>query len=84
VAYFAVGNSSECFGFIKDWVEKKIRPHGAGPESQRLRLEAVEYAMAVQITRRTARLTARTPSRASRVGTRSAAHRPTWKLPPAV
>jgi hypothetical protein len=20
VAYFAVGNSSECFGFIKDWV----------------------------------------------------------------
>jgi len=27
VAYFAVGNSSECFGFIKDWVEKKIRRH---------------------------------------------------------
>ena len=29
VAYFAVGNSSECFGFIKDWVEKKIRRHMA-------------------------------------------------------
>src|SRR6516162_2652477 len=27
VAYFAVGNSSECFGFVKDWVEKKIRRH---------------------------------------------------------
>jgi len=27
VNYFAVGNSSECFGFIKDWVEKKIRRH---------------------------------------------------------
>src|SRR5229473_2007729 len=29
VAYFAVGNSSECFGFVKDWVEKKIRRHMA-------------------------------------------------------
>ena len=29
VTYFAVGNSSECFGFIKDWVEKKIRRHMA-------------------------------------------------------
>ena len=27
VNYFAVGNSSECFSFIKDWVEKKIRRH---------------------------------------------------------
>ena len=27
VNYFAVGNSSECFGFIKDWVEKKVRRH---------------------------------------------------------
>jgi len=25
--YFAVGNSSRCFSFIKDWVEKKIRRH---------------------------------------------------------
>src|SRR5712675_2083828 len=29
VAYFAVGNSNECFGFVKDWVEKKIRRHMA-------------------------------------------------------
>jgi RNA-directed DNA polymerase len=27
VNYFAVGHSSECFRFIKDWVEKKIRRH---------------------------------------------------------
>ena len=27
VNYFRVGNSSECFGYIKDWVEKKIRRH---------------------------------------------------------
>ena len=25
--YFAVGNSSECFSFIKDWVDKKVRRH---------------------------------------------------------
>jgi RNA-directed DNA polymerase len=25
--YFRVGNSSRCFGYIKDWVEKKIRRH---------------------------------------------------------
>src|SRR5271166_1012684 len=25
--YFAVGHASECFGFVKDWVEKKIRRH---------------------------------------------------------
>jgi len=25
--YFRVGNSSECFGYVKDWVEKKIRRH---------------------------------------------------------
>src|ERR1700758_3138374 len=25
VNYFAIGNSSECFSFIKDWVEKKVR-----------------------------------------------------------
>jgi len=24
VRYFAVGDSSRCFGFIKDWVEKKV------------------------------------------------------------
>lgn len=27
VGYFAVGNSSKCFSFIRDWVEKKIRRH---------------------------------------------------------
>src|SRR6202043_1752242 len=27
VNYFAVGNSSECFTYIKDWVEKKVRRH---------------------------------------------------------
>ena len=25
VNYFAVGHSSKCFSFIKDWVEKKVR-----------------------------------------------------------
>jgi RNA-directed DNA polymerase len=27
VNYFAVGHSSRCFTFVKDWVEKKIRRH---------------------------------------------------------
>jgi RNA-directed DNA polymerase len=27
VNYFAVGNSTRCFRFIRDWVEKKIRRH---------------------------------------------------------
>jgi RNA-directed DNA polymerase len=27
VNYFAVGNSSRCFGFVQDWVEKKVRRH---------------------------------------------------------
>lgn len=27
VSYFAVGHSSGCFGFVKTWVEKKIRRH---------------------------------------------------------
>jgi RNA-directed DNA polymerase len=27
VNYFAVGHSSECFSFIKDWVAKKVRRH---------------------------------------------------------
>jgi RNA-directed DNA polymerase len=27
VTYFAVGHSSECFSYIKDWVEKKVRRH---------------------------------------------------------
>jgi RNA-directed DNA polymerase len=27
VNYFAVGNSSQCFSYVQDWVEKKIRRH---------------------------------------------------------
>ena len=27
VNYFAVGHASECFGYIQDWVEKKVRRH---------------------------------------------------------
>jgi RNA-directed DNA polymerase len=27
VNYFAVGHSSECFSFIKDWAEKKVQRH---------------------------------------------------------
>jgi RNA-directed DNA polymerase len=35
VNYFAVGHSSECFGYIKDWVEKKVRRALAGAWKQR-------------------------------------------------
>src|SRR6201984_266898 len=31
VNYFAVGHASECFGFVKDWVETKIRRHMLPP-----------------------------------------------------
>ena len=27
VRYFAGGDASRCFGYIKDWVEKKVRRH---------------------------------------------------------
>jgi RNA-directed DNA polymerase len=27
VNYFRVGHSSRCFGYVKDWVEKKVRRH---------------------------------------------------------
>lgn len=27
VNYFAIGDSSRCFSFVKDWVEKKVRRH---------------------------------------------------------
>jgi RNA-directed DNA polymerase len=27
VNYFRVGNSSECFAFVKEWIEKKVRRH---------------------------------------------------------
>jgi len=43
VTYFAVGHSSECFSYIRDWVEKKGQaPSGAGSETKGLRLGAVE------------------------------------------
>jgi RNA-directed DNA polymerase len=35
VNYFAVGHSSECFGYIKDWVEKKVRRHLAHAQKRR-------------------------------------------------
>src|SRR4051812_28424220 len=35
VNYFAVGHSSECFSFIKDWVEKKVRRHLAQAQKRR-------------------------------------------------
>jgi RNA-directed DNA polymerase len=35
VNYFAVGHSSECFGHIKDWVEKKVRRHLAHAQKRR-------------------------------------------------
>ena len=41
VHYFAVGHSSRCFSYIRDWVEKKVRRH-LMPETQGLRLAAVE------------------------------------------
>ena len=27
VNYFAIGHSSRCFGYVRDWVEKKVRRH---------------------------------------------------------
>jgi RNA-directed DNA polymerase len=27
VNYFAIGDSSRCFGYVKDWVEKRVRRH---------------------------------------------------------
>src|SRR6202046_3985089 len=35
VNYFAVGHASECFGFVKDWVEKKIRRHLAHAQKRK-------------------------------------------------
>ena len=43
VNYFAIGNSSRCFSYVKCWVEKKVRrTSAAGPKLQRFRLEEVE------------------------------------------
>ena len=35
VNYFAVGHSSECFSFIQDWVEKKVRRHMSRARNRR-------------------------------------------------
>jgi len=35
VNYFSVGHSSECFGFVRDWVEKKVRRHLAHARKQK-------------------------------------------------
>jgi len=35
VNYFAIGHSSECFAFVRDWVEKKIRRHLGRSRKQR-------------------------------------------------
>jgi len=35
VNYFAVGHSSECFSFIKDWMEKKTRRHLAHAQKRK-------------------------------------------------
>jgi RNA-directed DNA polymerase len=35
VNYFAVGDAGRCFGFVKDWVEKKIRRHLMRARGQR-------------------------------------------------
>ena len=35
VNYFAVGHSSECFSFIQDWVEKKVRHHMGRAQNRR-------------------------------------------------
>ena len=35
VNYFAVGHASECFSYIKDWVEKKVRRHMGRSRKQR-------------------------------------------------
>ena len=35
VNYFALGHSSRCFGYVRDWVEKKIRRHLMGARQRR-------------------------------------------------
>jgi RNA-directed DNA polymerase len=35
VRYFAIGDSSRCFGYVKDWVEKKVRRHLRRARGQR-------------------------------------------------
>jgi RNA-directed DNA polymerase len=35
VRYFAIGDASRCFGYVKDWVEKKVRRHLRRARGQR-------------------------------------------------
>jgi Group II intron, maturase-specific domain len=37
VNYFSVGHSSECFSFIQDWVEKKVRRHMGRAQNRKVR-----------------------------------------------
>ena len=48
VNYFRIGHATRCFTFVRAWVEKKVRRHlMTGEESSGLRLEEVEYGVAV-------------------------------------
>jgi RNA-directed DNA polymerase len=35
VNYFRVGNAARCFGFVKEWVERKVRRHLMRARSRR-------------------------------------------------
>jgi hypothetical protein len=35
VNYFAVGHPGECFSYIKDWIEKKVRRHLAHAQKRK-------------------------------------------------
>jgi RNA-directed DNA polymerase len=49
VNYFAIGHSSRCFGFVKSWVEKKIRRHlMRSRKTSRVWLGALDFAVAVR------------------------------------
>ena len=72
VNYFAVGHSSECFSYIKDWVEKKARRHLAQARKRKgfcwkrwNRSWLYEHSQAVQ---RLSSATRRTESCPSRIG----------------
>ena len=42
VNYFAHGNASDCFSYVRDWLRRGETTFGAKLETQRLRLEEVE------------------------------------------
>jgi RNA-directed DNA polymerase len=42
VAYFAIGDARRCFGYVRLWVEKRVRRHLMRAGSPRLRLEEME------------------------------------------